>query len=197
MIKLVVFTFASLLFSCGITSSNIKSLVTKKRIWLDPENIPVCFHSSSESVRREIQSMVQEAFSETPLRFRGWESCGRLPHFPQIRISFTDSRTSSSYIGPARRETTMTLSKDYWDRSAVHEFGHAVGLYHEHKRSDGDSCAKELQQSNSNNNSKVEDGDGVTYVGPYDRNSVMNYCNSNRGSSLSPGDIEGIQYLYK
>ena len=68
---------------------------------------------------------------------------------------------------------------------AVHEFGHALGLFHEQDRDDS-PC----------NDQRGSPGDWD--VTEYDSESVMNYCNSNwnNGGKLSQKDIAGIQVIY-
>lgn len=69
--------------------------------------------------------------------------------------------------------------------AAVHEFGHALGMAHEHHRDDTpESCEEEKIGSY-----------GDVLVGPYDANSVMNYC-APTSSVLSDGDIVTINWMY-
>lgn len=71
--------------------------------------------------------------------------------------------------------------------TAVHEFGHAVGLAHEHERSDAPNCGDQQRTPNNSN---------FVYVGNYDPSSIMNYCKTNNIDSLSAGDVSGVNFLY-
>lgn len=69
---------------------------------------------------------------------------------------------------------------------AVHEFGHVLGFPHEQERAEQEARACGPV------------GSGGTTLGPYDPESVMNYCNHyyNGRGILSEGDIAGARQLY-
>lgn len=69
---------------------------------------------------------------------------------------------------------------------AVHEFGHALGLSHEHNRAD---CLCEIEPQGTVGDFNLTD---------CDPNSIMNYCNDdwNNNGELSDLDIVGITKVY-
>jgi hypothetical protein len=89
-------------------------------------------------------------------------------------------------------------SPDRWYRNfaiaatrgtAVHEFGHAAGLAHEHSRDDAPQCGGDTERH-------ANGADGYVFVGVYDPRSIMNYCKDGSIQTMSPGDVAGVNYLY-
>lgn len=97
-----------------------------------------------------------------------------------------DIGSKGSYPASGSRYRDFTVSRTR--ATAIHEFGHALGLMHEHERSDAVGCDKA--------DGSVVAGNNYVYVGDYDSTSIMNYCHSGSITTLSKGDIAGVFYLY-
>jgi hypothetical protein len=76
---------------------------------------------------------------------------------------------------------------------AVHEFGHALGFYHDQDRLDATSSCEQANKTG-------ETANGLA-IGAVDDQSIMSYCSSVRNDiiwpfTFSPGDMQGIQAIY-
>ncbi len=192
---------------CGTnqhSSSQTSGYYLSSALWDSPE-VSVCWENPSsdnlqgrELVEREVVSQFNQ---RTPLKFTGWsEECREA----NIKVRIEDSHPHTKGLGNRIDGVSsgMVLNFDFknWSQScqryredcigsiAVHEFGHAAALSHEHNRSDRpEDCNKDVQGSN-----------GDTTVASFDRQSVMNYCNPhyNNGGVLSAGDILTINQAY-
>lgn len=144
---------------------------------------PAIFNSE---LKTKVQELIQSEFTmeKTGITFSGWKSCQKTSKSDLV-IFTGDSFRSADFATVGRMylydRTLMDQSKknivylnlprqkakisalDYLLMTALHEFGHAAGLRHEHIRSSNDCSKQEVDAS-------------AKFFSVRDSSSIMNYC---------------------
>lgn len=180
--------------------------------WIDPDPSP-----EAEANRAMVRSAVHETWeAAADVRITGWQACPA-ERTKMVRIRVDDNEWPHAVVGTlaySSRNPTMYLNfhlalrpgfagcADRADRcltfTAVHEFGHILGLIHEQDRPE--TPAECIRGLGAGQRARVDrqDLDALT---AYDPDSLMNYC-STRGYDthqplvLSAMDTQSIRKLF-
>lgn len=167
---------------------------------------------AAASVRDKAERAIAHWQQKTPFRFPK-----RTNQPDYISFEAGSPTTCQSRVGRQGGKQVITLGENCSLGSAIHEIGHALGLWHEQSREDRDTFVTIVRENIKpealhNFNKHVLDGDDL---GQYDYGSIMHYHRKafsrndkdtivpkqagveiGQRSGLSPRDIAGIKMAY-
>ncbi|MEO0881160.1 MAG: hypothetical protein AAFY34_00385 [Pseudomonadota bacterium] len=182
-----------------------RSVAGMDAVWQTPV-IPVCWENMDPE-HADGLTWTEDAVRQTwekvsNLTFTGWETCE--DNSAGIRIKVADEVPRVEDLGRALDGLpdgmVLNFTFESWGADcqdfrefciralAVHEFGHAIGLTHEHNRDDArEVCDADIQGPLP-----------AFFMTRYDPTSIMNYCSPewNNQGQLSALDVAGVRMLY-
>lgn len=174
------------------------------------------------TTRREIAEAMSHWMSNTDILFVLRDSTNEDQYPDYVRFR-SDSSGCAAHVGRRGGEQSVFLAQACSTGNAIHEIGHALGLWHEQSREDRNNFVRintpNIDADSLHNfNQHISDGDDF---GPYDYGSIMHYGRlafstngqptiepiDNNGnpdptitigqrSALSPTDIDTINNMY-
>ena len=125
--------------------------------------------------QKNIELAIEHWMERTRITFveRTEENADKYPHY----LRFANSNSCASYVGMQGGEQSIMVSDGCTLGSIVHEIGHALGLFHEHTRSDRDNFVQiDWSQiiEGKDINFNLQNA-GTDDLGEYDYGSIMHY----------------------
>lgn len=166
-------------------------------------------YTSQGLVRPVVEKAIKHWEEKTPIRF-----VPRKTH--KHYISFEYDGECSSFIGRQGGKQIIRLYERCSVGAAIHEIGHALGLFHEQSRSDRDNFIEVIDENirPGKDNNFQKQIQGALDLGSYDFDSIMHYPAKAFGvnglttirvkggqpigqrDGLSAGDVASIKLLY-
>lgn len=152
-------------------------IITGKRYRWKNNLVPYRF---GPNVSNDVKDMVYRALDhwseKTPMEFVYRDSNNSDQYSNYVEI-VDDEYACWSYVGMLDGKQLLNVHKACGFGSTVHEFGHAIGLWHEQSREDRDQYITinwdNIKNDYERNFKKhISDGDDI---GPYDYHSIMHY----------------------
>jgi len=155
-------------------------IITGERFRWRNNIVPFQFEDSvSDAVVNTALDAIDHWEANTPIRFfeRTPENQELHPDF--VEIVEPENAVCFSNIGRVGGRQTVALHQSCPFGTAVHEFGHTLGLWHEHSREDRDQFVtivwgniRDRGVNDRNFNQRIQQGDDI---GDYDYDSIMHY----------------------